>query len=171
LPWALRTRIDETAIIDLTGIFWMEFLRRRREFNSLFAGAAAAWPLPARAQPMSVIGIMSPLSVATTARVRIIISCCREHLPSRPALLTIDACSLSAKDTKFCRAPPTAFRMTRPPNVSSCLSKGWVSTTGTGPIESNKRSSRFGRSRSVPFALSKVSHGRKRHMPDLQVRG
>ena len=30
LPWALRTRIDETAIIDSTGIFWMEFLRRRR---------------------------------------------------------------------------------------------------------------------------------------------
>ena len=29
LSWAVRTRIDETAIIDSTGIFWMEFLRRR----------------------------------------------------------------------------------------------------------------------------------------------
>ena len=29
LPWAPRTRIDETAIIDSTGVFWMEFLRRR----------------------------------------------------------------------------------------------------------------------------------------------
>ena len=29
LPWAPRTRIDETAIIDFTGVFWMEFLRRR----------------------------------------------------------------------------------------------------------------------------------------------
>jgi hypothetical protein len=41
LPWALRTRIDETAIIDSTGIFWMEFLRRRREFNIALGGGAA----------------------------------------------------------------------------------------------------------------------------------
>jgi putative tryptophan/tyrosine transport system substrate-binding protein len=41
LPWALRTRIDETAIIDSTGFFWMEFLRRRRAFWT-FKGA----PLP-----------------------------------------------------------------------------------------------------------------------------
>jgi len=26
LPRAARTRIDETAVIDSTGIFWMEFL-------------------------------------------------------------------------------------------------------------------------------------------------
>jgi hypothetical protein len=25
LPWALRTRIDETAIIDSTGVFWWSF--------------------------------------------------------------------------------------------------------------------------------------------------
>ncbi len=40
----LRTRIDETAIIDSTGVFWMEFLRRRRDFIPLLGGAAA-WPL------------------------------------------------------------------------------------------------------------------------------
>jgi hypothetical protein len=40
LSWALRTRIDETAIIDSTGVFWMEFLRRR-EFITLLGGAEA----------------------------------------------------------------------------------------------------------------------------------
>jgi hypothetical protein len=69
-----------------------------------------------------------------TARVRIIILYCRVHSPSRLEVLTTDACSPSAKDTKFCRAPRTAFRMNQPPSVSFCLSKGWVSTTGIKPM-------------------------------------
>src|SRR5215211_1829412 len=44
---------------------------------------------------------------------------------------------ITAKDTKFYRAPPTAFQMNQPPSVSFCLSRGWVSTTGIKPMWAN----------------------------------
>jgi hypothetical protein len=54
LPWALRTRIDETAIIDSTGVFWMEFLRRERDKRLELVTARFALPQMLYAVPIQI---------------------------------------------------------------------------------------------------------------------
>jgi hypothetical protein len=60
LPCALRTRIDETAIIDSTGIFRMEFLRRRCEFITRLGGAAALPAVSRIARAQACVGRAHP---------------------------------------------------------------------------------------------------------------
>ena len=60
MPWALRTRIDETAIIDSTGVFRMEFLRRRREFITRLGGAAALPAVSRIARAQACVGRAHP---------------------------------------------------------------------------------------------------------------